>query len=215
MTVGMPARLASPTTWRRPVLSSGARTMPSTPREIMSSMTEICWPRSSSTCGPFQTISTLRSPAAFSAPAWMDFQYSWVVPIGMTATVRRDSSGDGPPWQPKKRNASPARAAGSRRRCRGSRVPSMVSTDCSVQCPRSWESRHAVQTGVRSRPGIRVGQGQECLRPLFGRTQRSAPYELGGSRRTAAGGTACHAPTAASRSSRRGTRRSSASCPCG
>ncbi len=35
--------------------------------------------------GPFQTISTLSSLAAFAAPAWTAFQNSCVVPLGTTA----------------------------------------------------------------------------------------------------------------------------------
>ena len=69
-------------------LSSGARTMPSTFLTMKSCMTLI-WPsRSSSSNGPFQRISMLPSSfAAFSAPAWTDFQNSCVVPFGITANA--------------------------------------------------------------------------------------------------------------------------------
>ncbi len=59
--------------------------MPSTPRLMKSSTTVICWARSSSFWEPFQKIPTSSSRAAFTAPAWMAFQNSWVIPLGMTA----------------------------------------------------------------------------------------------------------------------------------
>ena len=92
-TVGIPACLASATGLRKPVRSSGAMTMPSTRGEIMSSTAAICWERSSSLCGPFQTISTSSSWEALMAPAWIDFQYSCVVPMGMTAMDNLPSLG--------------------------------------------------------------------------------------------------------------------------
>jgi hypothetical protein len=60
-------------------------------RPMKFSTTCTCCSRSSSRRGPFQMMAT-SMPAAFSsrcacsAPAWIDFQYSSVVPLGMTAT---------------------------------------------------------------------------------------------------------------------------------
>jgi hypothetical protein len=89
-TTGMPAFTASSTGATSARLSSGARTMAETPRPTKFSTTWICCSRSSSRSGPFQMIVTsvpaaLSSRWAFTAPALMDFQYSWVVPLGMTA----------------------------------------------------------------------------------------------------------------------------------
>src|SRR4051794_36684258 len=61
--------------------------MPLTPRAVKSSTTLICSSRSSSLSGPFQMISQPVSWLAFTAPAWMVFQNSCVVPLGMTAMV--------------------------------------------------------------------------------------------------------------------------------
>jgi hypothetical protein len=88
MTTGILSLTASCTGRMRARSSSGARTMPSTPRLMKSSTTVICWARSSSFCGPFQMTSTPSSRAASMAPAWMLFQNSWVVPLGMTAIWR-------------------------------------------------------------------------------------------------------------------------------
>ena len=88
MTTGIFSRMASWTGRMSARSSSGARTMPSTPRLMKSSTTVICWARSSSFCGPFQMISTPSSRAARTAPAWIDFQNSWVVPLGMTAMLQ-------------------------------------------------------------------------------------------------------------------------------
>src|SRR5512142_3364304 len=93
MTVGMPARRASATGRIRARSSTGERTMASIPAPARVSTIWICSFRSSSLRGPFQTISTPISFAAARAPAWTDFQNSWVVPIGMTAILRRRPPG--------------------------------------------------------------------------------------------------------------------------
>ncbi|MCK7478626.1 MAG: hypothetical protein M0C28_15530 [Candidatus Moduliflexus flocculans] len=70
---------------------------------MKSSTTVICWARSSSFWGPFQMISTPASRAARAAPAWMDFQNSCVVPLGMTAICRVLE-----PWAPGASGGLPA-----------------------------------------------------------------------------------------------------------
>ncbi len=90
MTTGMPAPTASSTGRHQRPLSSGASTIAETLRPTKFSTTWICCSRSSSRSGPFQMIVTSIPAAASSrlalkAPALMDFQYSWVVPLGMTA----------------------------------------------------------------------------------------------------------------------------------
>ncbi len=75
--------------------------MPDTPRLTKSSTTEICASRSSSFSGPFQRISTVSSLEALTAPAWIDFQNSCVVPFGMTAMTGRFDDDEEPfPPQP-------------------------------------------------------------------------------------------------------------------
>ena len=47
-----------------------------------------CWLLSFSRSGPRQTTSNPpTSWRAFSAPAWTDFQNSWLVPLGITAIL--------------------------------------------------------------------------------------------------------------------------------
>ena len=91
-TVGMPARFASSTGRTSAFSSSGASTMPETPWLRKPSTTWTCCSRSSSRSGPFQVMVTftpfsLSSRSAFTAPAWMAFQNSCVVPLGMTPIV--------------------------------------------------------------------------------------------------------------------------------
>ena len=88
--VGMPARLASSIGRTRARSSSGAITMPETFWLTKPSTTCTCCSRSSSRSGPFQVMVTgvpaaLSSRSALTAPAWIDFQNSCVVPFGITA----------------------------------------------------------------------------------------------------------------------------------
>ena len=87
--VGMPARLASSTGRTSAASSSGAMTMPEMFWLTKPSTTCTCCSRSSSRSGPFHMIVTgvpaaFSSRSAFTAPAWMAFQNSCVVPFGMT-----------------------------------------------------------------------------------------------------------------------------------
>ena len=89
MTVGMPAAFASSTGRTSARSSSGARTIPFMPWLRNPSTTCTCCSRSSSRSGPFQVRVTFtplasNSCAAFTAPAWMAFQNSCVVPLGTT-----------------------------------------------------------------------------------------------------------------------------------
>ena len=91
-TTGILPRTAVSIGATRPRLSSGAMTMPLTRWPTKFSTTWICCSRSSSLSGPFQMTCTLvpaafSSSSAFLAPAWMDFQNSCVVPLGMTAIL--------------------------------------------------------------------------------------------------------------------------------
>ena len=119
MTVGMPARRASATGRIRARSSSGERTRASTPAPASVSTIWICSLRSSSLSGPFQMISTPSSRAAVRAPAWTDFQNSWVVPMGMTAILnRRPAAGRPSPGarQAAAKRVRPASAAAKDRR---------------------------------------------------------------------------------------------------
>ena len=106
-----------------------ARCRPPPARNV--STTLICSSRSSSRTGPFQMTSAPSSRAAFSAPACTDFQYSWVVPLGMTAIL---------PLRPRSARllcaGSPSRA---RRRTRATRAPapcaSVPHERASQECP--------------------------------------------------------------------------------
>ena len=89
-TTGIPACTASSTGATSARLSRGARTIADTFRPTKFSTTWICCSRSSSRSGPFQRMVTSvpdawSSRCALTAPALIDFQYSWVVPLGMTA----------------------------------------------------------------------------------------------------------------------------------
>ena len=87
ITTGIPLATAVSTGCTRARASSGARTMPSTPAATALWTSWICWTRSSSFWGPCQTISTFpSSSAALMAPAWIVFQNSCVVPLGITMT---------------------------------------------------------------------------------------------------------------------------------
>ena len=77
---------------RSAVSSSGARAIPETPSVTNCSTIAICWARSFSLSGPFQTRSTSRSFAAARAPASTDFQKTCVVPLGIIAIVSRCES---------------------------------------------------------------------------------------------------------------------------
>ena len=81
-------------------LEEGATTIPDTPVLSMSSTTAICEAESSSLSGPFQMISQPISCAALLAPAWIDFQNSCVVPLGMTAMVLVPPEAAGAPDDP-------------------------------------------------------------------------------------------------------------------
>ena len=70
---------------RRAAASSGARAIALTPSVTNCSTIAICWPRSFSLSGPFQTRSTSSSAAASRAPASTVFQNTWVVPLGIIA----------------------------------------------------------------------------------------------------------------------------------
>src|SRR5260221_5562910 len=103
---GIFASTAWCTTPARPVSESGQSVIPETPCATNDCTTSICAFKSSSLSGPFQMISTPVSCAAFTAPAWIDFQNSADAPLGMTAmrvvlplaelplheTVERDSA---------------------------------------------------------------------------------------------------------------------------
>src|SRR5207248_11623684 len=69
------------------VLSTGATTSASTPRVCMSLMIEIWRLISFSSGGPSHLISTPSSFPALSAPAFTDFQNTWLVPLGTTPIV--------------------------------------------------------------------------------------------------------------------------------
>src|SRR4051812_40150322 len=75
------------TTLASPVSESGKSAMPDTPCATNDCTTSICAFKSSSLSGPFQMISTPVSCAAFTAPAWIDFQNSADAPLGMTAIL--------------------------------------------------------------------------------------------------------------------------------
>ncbi len=87
MTTGIFARAASATGPTSAASSSGASTIPDTPRVMKPSTSATCDARSSSRSGPRQMMSTPSSCAAFSAPAWMLCQNTCDVPFGMTAIV--------------------------------------------------------------------------------------------------------------------------------
>ncbi len=96
-TTGTPDWTAPLTGWARARESRGARTMPETRLLAKFSTTWICWSRSSSRRGPFQKMRVLTplllsSCSALTAPAWTDFQNSWVVPLGMTAKVKESAA---------------------------------------------------------------------------------------------------------------------------
>src|SRR5262245_32927926 len=86
-TTGMLRRLASATGGASAASSSGASTMPATPRLTKPSTSDTCDARSSSRNGPRQMIVAPISLAAFSAPAWMLCQKTCEVPFGITAIV--------------------------------------------------------------------------------------------------------------------------------
>ena len=87
ITTGILRALASETGPISAVSSSGASTMPETPRLTKPSTSDTWESRSSSRTGPRQMISTPSSFAARDAPAWMLCQKMWAVPFGMTAMV--------------------------------------------------------------------------------------------------------------------------------
>ncbi len=89
-TTGMPRRFAAATGGASAESSSGASTMPDTPREMNPSTSDTCAARSSSRSGPRQMMETPSSCAAFAAPAWMLCQNTCDVPFGMTAIVIPD-----------------------------------------------------------------------------------------------------------------------------
>ena len=92
MTTGMPRWTALATGTASALSSSGARTMPDTPRLTKPSTSDTCESRSSSRSGPRHTMSTFWSAAAFAAPAWMLCQNTCEVPLGITAIVVRPAS---------------------------------------------------------------------------------------------------------------------------
>src|SRR4051812_27095653 len=116
ITVGTPAFFASSTGRTSARLSSGASTMPDTPWLVKPSTTCTCCSRSSSRSGPFQMMRTLSpealsSWAACTAPAWMLFQNSCVVPFGITARVSVLPAPDAAAPEPFFEPASPQAAA--------------------------------------------------------------------------------------------------------
>src|SRR5687767_5425307 len=92
ITTGIFARNAASTGAISACRSNGASTIPGARRTVKFSTTEICWSRSSSRSGPFQFTFTFTLPvessrSALRAPAWIDFQNSWLVPLGITAML--------------------------------------------------------------------------------------------------------------------------------
>ena len=87
MTTGIFRFTASLTGWTSAASSSGASTMPDTPRLTKPSTSETWASRSSSRIGPRQMMVTPSSLPACSAPARMLCQNVCVVPFGITAMV--------------------------------------------------------------------------------------------------------------------------------